>query len=116
MPFRCSRTGMCYPDDYVEQWGRKYGIGLGPTPVSEALVSEYNGPIAQVSDQNMLMHPLATCKAQIDYIEKVSAEDIAAGKDKPILAVDDPLIMTRGPMMRAKQLLKSGTLRAITGN
>lgn len=37
--YRCNRTGLMFPADYVDQWGIKYGIGLGSKPVSEALTN-----------------------------------------------------------------------------
>lgn len=114
MPYRCARTGMYYPDDYVEQWGRKYGIGLGPKPVSEALVSSYHMSIA-IPDgaAEKAMHPLECCQAQMDYVDKIPAMDIQGGKDQTILACNDPDMRIRADLMRDKQLLKSIRLKGI---
>jgi hypothetical protein len=114
MPYRCARTGMYYPDDYVEQWGRKYGIGLGPKPVSEALVSSYHMPIAiPEGSAEKAMHPLESCQAQMDYVDKIPAADIAAGKDATIIAMNDPDMRMRADLMREKQLDKSTRLNSI---
>jgi hypothetical protein len=102
--FRCSRTGCLYPADYVEEWGRKYGIGLGPTPVSEALTNQYDIPIAEAHDQRKTMHPVGCCRAQVDLVD-VSVEEW--NEKKAILAIEDKDMVTRGQLMRTKQLAKS---------
>jgi hypothetical protein len=105
---------MYYPDDYVEQWGRKYGIGLGPKPVSEALVSSYHFPIAiPEGAAERAMHPLEVCQSQMDYVDKIPAADITAGKDQTILACNDPDMRLRADLMRDKQLEKSQRLSSI---
>lgn len=99
--FRCSRTGLLYPSDYVEEWGRKYGIGLGPVPVSEALVNMYMSPlIPNPEHPEITMYPVATCRAQVDLVdigEEPSPEQI------PVLAIDDPHMDTRAEIMRSRQ-------------
>jgi hypothetical protein len=84
--FRCSRTGLLYPSDYVEEWGRKYGIGLGPVPISEALVNDYHRDIA--GD----MHGLSVARAQIDMVEVTEEEFI---QNQAILDIDDPKYKVR---------------------
>lgn len=104
--FRCSRTGLYYPADYAELWGRKYGIGLGPEPVSEALVNLYD---RKPSDRSaVLMHPLAVCRAQMDCINVTEDEYLM---HVPVLQIEDKRMALRAPLMRAKQMLKSVTLR-----
>lgn len=100
--FRCSRTGVMFPDDYVEQWGVKYGIGLGPVPVSEALVNDYHRNV--VGDSDSGMHPLAVSRAQVDLID-VSEEEFI--DNQAILDTEDPSYKKRSEIMRAKQLMKS---------
>lgn len=104
--FRCSRTGVLFPEDYVEEWGRKYGIGLGPTPISEALVNDYHRPVC--GDGESAMHALSNCRSQVDLVE-VTEEEFEAGK--AILEIDDVGMRKRGPFMRDKQLMKSIALR-----
>lgn len=102
--FRCSRTGMYYPADYVEMWGIKYGHGLGCIPVSEALVNEYHFPIAEAKDPSKTMHPVANCKSQIDFCMVEQSEYLA---NLAILTIDDPDCTKRGEIMKDKQLQKS---------
>jgi len=28
--FQCSHSGLLYPEDYIKEWGTKYGRGMGP--------------------------------------------------------------------------------------
>ena len=103
--FRCSRTGLYFPADYVEEWGRKYGNGLGPIPVSEALVNAYDQPIAiHPTKPGEAMHPLCACKAQVDLVEITEEE---YNSNKAIISTDDPDVYDRATLMRAKQTLKS---------
>lgn len=106
--FRCARTGVMYPEDYVEEWGRKYGIGLGPVPVSEALTNQYHIDVAESKDSRRTMHPVGVCRAQLDHVT-VSQEEYDA--HVAILAIDDPDMTTRGELMRTKQLRKSNKMR-----
>lgn len=105
--FRCSRTGVLFPEDYVEEWGRTYGIGLGPVPVSEALINSYHAPVAEAETAAQTMHPVAVCRAQVDRVEVTEAEFEA---NKAILAKDDKSYSQRVEIMRNKQLLKSNKL------
>lgn len=100
--FRCSRTGLLYPADYIEGWGTKYGIGLGPVPISEALVNDYHRPV--VGEGSSAMHGLSVARAQMDCVE-VTEEEFAA--NAAILDADDTKMIKRGSLMRDKQLVKS---------
>lgn len=109
--FRCSRTGMLYPDDYIEQWGKKYGIGLGSIPVSEALVNVYDSPLVrnpEVPEQTM--YPVATCRAQVDFC--TMTEDEAKSK-LAVLAIDDPHMEVRSEIMRGRQREHSAEMARI---
>lgn len=108
--FRCSRTGLYFPADYVEQWGKKYGDGLGPVPVSEALTNEYGQGIPEGSRQGEAMHPLAVCKAQVDLVQITEAEYEA---NKAILDKEDQSLTKRATLMREKQTLKSNAMQAL---
>lgn len=105
--FKCMRTGLLFPADYVEQWGRKYGIGLGSVPVSEALVNNYYSKTAVNSDGKE-MYPVAVCRAAIQMVEVVQ-EDF--DKNKAVLAIDDPSMAIRGPIMRSRQV-ENGKINA----
>jgi hypothetical protein len=108
--YRCSRTGLYFPGDYVEQWGIKYGHMLGPVPVSEALVNDYLTPVAKNARGEATMHGVANCRAQVDFvlIDEEEYRDNAA-----ILEIDDPDCSRRGEIMRARQLVHSPAMRTI---
>lgn len=108
--FRCSRTGLYYPSDYVENWGRKYGIGLGPVPISEALTNQYEETVAESDDMSKSMHPVGVSRAQIDCVD-VSDEEYE--NNKAILAIDDPKMHQRSTIMRDKQLQKSRKMQSM---
>jgi len=106
--FRCSRTGVLFPGDYVELWGVRYGIGLGPSPVSEALTNDYSmDPVGNNAAGSPAMHPVGTCGAQVDFVQ-ISDGEFEIGR--AVLAVDDPTMQVRAGIMRGRQLLKSGRL------
>lgn len=106
--FRCARTNLLYPEDFVEEWGRKYGIGLGPVPISEALVNDYHRKV--VEDGEEPMHPLSVCRAQVDLVD-VTPEEFE--ERKAILSIDDPKLNTRSAIMRGRQILKSAKLKQL---
>jgi len=107
--FRCSRTGLYFPADYVEGWGTKYGIGLGPTPVSEALVNNYQSvPIA--GEGTDAMHPVGNCHAQVDLVEVTQAE---YNENAAVLVRDDPRMVRRASIMRGRQIAHSRTMQSM---
>lgn len=74
--FRCSHSGLYFPVDYLKEWGRKYGIGLGSDPVSEILDTDYLTPLdlrAEVPIES-IMHPVQHCCAQVDLYMADAAE------------------------------------------
>lgn len=107
--FRCARTGLYFPADYVEEWGRKYGIGLGPEPISEALTNRYDIPIAESRDDDTTMHPVGVCRAQVDLVD-IDEEEFE--RKKAVVALTDTDMRLRGQIMRGRQLLKSQKLRS----
>lgn len=107
--FRCARTGLYFPADYVEEWGRKYGIGLGPEPISEALTNRYDIPIAESRDDDTTMHPVGVCRSQVDLVD-IPEEEYTA--KQAVLAITDTDMRVRGQIMRGRQLLKSTKLRS----
>lgn len=111
---RCDRCGLCYPSDYFEQWGRKYGRGLGKNPVCEGLASNYSRPvlpqgfIPQSPDQ--IMHPLHVCKGTMTSCD-VSSDEAAA--NAPVIATTDKSMRVRAEIMRNHQREKSPALDAM---
>lgn len=100
--FRCARTGLFYPVDYMEEWGKTYGIGLGPVPVSEALINDYLGPICKSRDSSRTMHPVGYCYSQIDLCE-VADEEVELNSG--VLELSDPMMSRRAAIMRERQIL-----------
>jgi hypothetical protein len=95
----CTRTGLMFPSDYVENWGKKYGIGLGPVPVSEALVNDYHFRACGEGENKMI--PVGVCRAPIAAVE-CDADEYEA--KKATLAIDDPKMSARAQIMRERQI------------
>jgi len=111
MAFRCRHSGLYYPPDYAKEWGRKYGIGLGPHPVSEILDTNYNAKIATCEvDPSRTMFPVGVTKGQLDFV-MVTHEEYNA--NKAILAIDDPRMEKRAKIVQEKQKKNSPRLSAI---
>ena len=108
--YRCSATGVLYPEDYIREWGKKYNnsAGLGPTPISEALVSDYHMPIAESRNSDQTMHPLRFCRAQVDLVQVTEAEFKV---NAAILHEDDLDYHKRATIMRDNQLDKSPNMQ-----
>lgn len=104
--FRCGHSGLYFPGDYLKEWGRKYGIGLGPTPVSEVLDSRYDcAPpkvTANIRSLDQIMHPLAHTFAQVD-MELVLPEQLDAKAAVTMQA--DPYLQQRARIVLQKQLV-----------
>jgi hypothetical protein len=105
LAYRCGSSGLYFPDDYIKEWGKKYGIGLGPDPVSETLQSDYDVPPPSITPDTMefttIMHPIYVCKSQID-LHMVTDEEFA--ENSAVLDLDDPKYRVRAPILRALQL------------
>jgi len=113
LAFRCGESGLLYPADYVKQWGRLYGIGLGPHPVSESLQSDYYTDPPPITNEtrsfDQIMHPLYVSCAQMDSL-LVPLQEFE--ESKAILDLDDRHYYRRAPVLREKQLANSqGKLR-----
>ena len=68
--FRCSHSGLFFPENYGKDWGRLFGVGLGPHPVSEILNTDYDTPPdvrPEVRTEN-IMHPMEVTAAQVDGV------------------------------------------------
>lgn len=105
LAFQCGHSRLYYPSDYVRNWGRLYGIGLGPNVVSEALDSAYDVPPPPITpairSMDQIMHPFQHCRAQMDT---VLVERSVMEADKAVLGVNDGWYQRRAPILRAKQL------------
>lgn len=104
--FRCGHSGLYFGGDYIKQWGRKYGIGLGPSPVSEVLDSRYEcAPpklTAAIRSIDQIMHPLMHTAAQVDMV-MVRPEVLEAESAVP--AILDPYMRQRVSIIMRKQLV-----------
>lgn len=81
--YRCGHSGKYLPPDYVKEWGKKYGIGLGKDPVSECVDVSYgeNPPRldARIRSMEQIQHPTTPTFAQVDLVE-VTEEEYAANR------------------------------------
>jgi len=105
MAFVCGESGLLYPADYVKNWGKLYGIGLGPSPVSESLQSEYDvAPPAltpEIQTLEQIMHPLRSSCAQMDT---ALVEAGAFRSNSAVLVLGDEKMKRRAPILYAKQV------------
>ena len=108
--YRCSRTGLYFPGDYAAEWGRKYGKGLGPNVVSEALVNLYGSDIPAAQRAEQTMHPVAVCCAQVDLVQ---IEETEYAANRAILQEEDLDMTQRMTVMRGRQLVNSDKLARI---
>lgn len=104
LAFQCGHSGLYFPGDYLKEWGRLYGIGLGPTPVSEVLDTDYHTAppeiTASIRSLDQIMHPVGNCMAQVDAM---LVEANAFEYDAALLATDDPFMEERIRIVRPKQ-------------
>lgn len=112
--YQCASTGLYYPEDYFEQWGRKYGHGLGPNPVSEAWESMYEqapSPAPRdLQSADQIGHGIRVCCAPMFPVE-ISAEEYKSGK--AILQAEDPTGRARWNIVRAIQDKNPRSKRAL---
>lgn len=105
LAFQCGHSRLYYPADYVKEWGKLYGIGLGPDVCSEALNSAYDVPPPAITPAirsiDQIMHPLMHCRSQMDT---VLVERSIFHKGKAVLGVEDGWYQRRAPILRNKQL------------
>jgi len=119
--FRCAGSGLYFPSDYLEMWGRKYGLGLGPVVVSECLETEWQAGVAipkDIKSPTQIMFPLKQGNHQVDaYIVK-SADIVNFQKEYQfaVLIFLDAFMEKRAGIIRDKQLRnKNGRLAATMG-
>jgi len=93
--YRCQKTGLYFPEDYLDEWGRKYGIGLGRDPVSECLEVQWENKIAiprNLQSIKQIMFPLGQNMATV---EAVSVEYKEAVNNMAICMKMDPFLVRR---------------------
>jgi len=117
MVFRCGHSGLFFPGDFLRGWGSLYGIGLGYSPVSEVLDSDYQTPPPAISPAirniDQIMHGLCVCNAQVDAVLVPEAEYFS---NRAVLAIDDAQMDERVKIILPKQLAKSPTLKMLRAN
>lgn len=117
MAFQCGESRLYYPANYVKDWGKEYGIGLGPHPVSESLQSEYDvaPPAITPETQSILqiMHPLRSSGAQMDLC---TVDELSYKSGLAVLAKGDEKLGKRSPILYARQCVNTrgrlGLIRA----
>lgn len=102
--YKCNKCGSLYPADYFEEWGRKYGIGLGKVPVCEALNSDYQSGMAVNPRQpEKASFPLENCGGTLFLTTMSETESKPISYNIP--AVGDEDMSIRAPLM---QLIQAG--------
>lgn len=100
--FRCTHSGLLLPGDYVKNWGRTYGIGMGPVPLSEVLDTDYDSRLPEITPDiqsiDQIMHPVQVSAAQVDWLMVHPSEALYA-----VPASGDPMMRERGRILREKQ-------------
>lgn len=113
--FVCGHSGLYFPGDYLREYGRLYGVGLGPDPVSEVLDTDYETAPPDITPDvrriEQIMHPLRASRAQLDFL-LVAPDEYAARR--AVLDVEDEGMEERARIVRAKQLANPrGRLRVM---
>jgi hypothetical protein len=74
--YRCSHSGLYFPEEYVKQWGRVYGKGLGKHPVSTVYDSKDIRPFVDPlkHPSNLRLKPVGVTRAQLDFVMVDEAE------------------------------------------
>jgi len=102
--FICNHSGLFLPGDYVKQWGRLYGIGLGSQPVSEVLDSDYETDLPAITPDirslDQIMHPVGPCVAQVDRV-MVHPSQLS---NLAVMEKEDPQMNRRAKILFEKQL------------
>lgn len=100
--FRCTHSGLLLPGDYVKNWGRVYGVGMGPNPLSEVLNTNYDLRLPEITPDiqslDQLMHPVEVSAAQVDWLMVHPSEAQFA-----VPAAGDANMKIRGQILRDKQ-------------
>lgn len=103
--FRCSGSGLFFPSDYLQEWGRKYGIGLGSSPVSECLETDWYANVAipkNLRTLEQIMYPVYQGNHQVDAF--ILSPEGAQQAAKAVLFSEDPFMDKRAKIIRDKQM------------
>jgi len=101
--FVCGASGLFFPGDYVENFGSKYGSGLGYVVCSETLQTNYDrDPVMPRNsiDPSDLMHPVYVSRAPVSFIPQPTA---ALEGRMAIVAKSDQRMWKRREILRIKQ-------------
>lgn len=103
MYFMCLHSQKLFPHDYIKEWGKKYGIGLGGDPRSECLDSDYNvrPSLEGIRTIEDIMHPCKISGAPLDVVFLAAP---APESMRLITAREDRDGRKRGILLRKKQL------------
>jgi hypothetical protein len=112
--FMCTHSGLYFPSDYLKEWGRKYGHGLGASPVSECLETLWEHPVANpknLRSADQIMYPVGHHYGQVDAVIMPAAE--AKTATSAIFMIEDPYMELRSRIIREKQMKNpNGRLKA----
>lgn len=103
---RCNSCGLVYPENIFQEWGRKWGRGIGKQPKCEGLQSRYNrGPMTTKPNGsripgNEIMHPLHVCRGSLSVVDITEDEAFA---NAAIPATEDRNYVARVKILRQKQ-------------
>ncbi len=101
--YRCRHSGLYFPEDYIKEWGKKYGIGMGARPVSECLdTHDHLEPAKAFNGEPML--PVGVCYADVDLVD-ITPEEFEA--KRAITQAEDPDLVKRVPILQGKQRAKA---------
>jgi len=113
--FRCVGTGLYFPPNYIEEWGRLFGIGYGPKPVSECLETNWHQKVPEFDDIKYVEQVM--CPVGIAYhpIDNVIIDKNESDKGTmAVLVINDQAMVRRAGIIRNKQMNhKNGRLRAL---
>jgi len=116
--FQCAHSGLYFDGSYAREWGRTYGIGLGPDVCSEVLDSDYDTPLPPLNSAIKRVEQVAfgvlVSKAQMDA-HLADVDLITEANQWAVTADEDPDLDQRMAIVRPRQLRnpRGGALLAI---
>ncbi len=107
LAFICGHSGLYFPGNFLRDWGREFGIGLGPDPVSEVLNTDYHTPLPSITRDTRSIEQIAygveSTRAQVDAL-LVDIDQVNREQAWAVLATEDPYIEKRMAIIRPRQL------------
>jgi hypothetical protein len=116
--FQCAHSGLYFDGSYAREWGRSYGIGLGPDVCSEVLDSDYDTPLPPLNGSIKRIEQVAfgvlVSKAQMDA-HLADVDQITKAGLWAVEAQEDPDMEARMAIVRPRQLrnARGGALLAL---